>query len=63
MLIVWGIVMVCVAGLLVFGKYLDSKTDRYRQMSDKKVKEEIESVKDRTSKESYPTNINNHGPF
>lgn len=63
MIMFWGIVLIVVVGFLLFGFLLDRKTDRYKLMTDKKVKSDIESHKDEAQKQSYPTNINNTGPW
>ncbi|MBM7660529.1 uncharacterized membrane-anchored protein YhcB (DUF1043 family) [Bacillus mesophilus] len=58
----WVVVVIGVISVLVFGYLMDRRTDRYKTLSDKKVKEGIESIKDDTQKHN-PTNINHNGPF
>ncbi|KMJ57385.1 hypothetical protein AB685_15240 [Bacillus sp. LL01] len=57
-----GVVTLVVVSFLVFGYLLDRKTDRYKSMSDMKVKEGIESIKDEAQRQG-PANITKHlGP-
>lgn len=49
----WIIVIIVVVSFLLFGFLLDRKTDRYKSMSDKKVKE---GIKDETLKQGGPPN-------
>ena len=51
-----------VVSFLVFGYLLDRKTDRYKSISDKKLKEGIESIKDEAQRQG-PADITKHlGP-
>ncbi|WP_404469853.1 hypothetical protein [Sutcliffiella horikoshii] len=61
-MIFWIVVSIVVVAFLVFGYLLDRKTDRYKSMSDKKVKEGIESIKDEAQRQG-PADITKHlGP-
>lgn len=61
-MIFWIVVSLVVVSFLVFGYLLDRKTDRYKSISDKKVKEGIESIKDKTQRQG-PADITKHlGP-
>ncbi|MFE7064316.1 hypothetical protein ACFVAD_19485 [Sutcliffiella sp. NPDC057660] len=55
----WGIVFLFVVSFLLFGYLMDKRTDRYKSMNDKKMKEGIEAIKDETQKHHIPNN-NNH---
>ncbi|MGD6776695.1 hypothetical protein [Sutcliffiella horikoshii] len=61
-MIFWIVVSIVVVAILVFGYLLDRKTDRYKSMSDKKVKEGIETIKDEAQRQG-PADISKHlGP-
>lgn len=53
-MIVWGIVLFVVISLLIFGYLVDKKTDRYKEMSDKEMKQGIEQIKDKAEKMNPP---------
>ncbi|WP_417899907.1 hypothetical protein ABN702_06400 [Bacillus haimaensis] len=55
----WGIVFLFVISFLLFDYFLDKRTDRYKSMNDKKMKDGIEAIKDETQKHHNPNN-NNH---
>lgn len=50
----WGIILLAVLSLLLFGYLVDKKTDRYKEMSDKEIKEGIEHIKDETERLNPP---------
>ncbi|MCG1023180.1 hypothetical protein [Sutcliffiella horikoshii] len=52
----WGIILIIIVSFLLFGFLLDRKTDRYKSMSDKKVKDGIEGIKDETQRQGGPPN-------
>ncbi|MBE4909877.1 hypothetical protein IMZ08_17720 [Bacillus luteolus] len=58
----WIIVILVVASFLVFGLLVDRKTDRYKSIEDKNIKEGIETIKDDYQKQNHP-NKNQQGPF
>lgn len=61
-MIFWIVVSLVVVSFLVFGYLLDRKTDRYKSMSDKNMKEGIESIKDEAQRQG-PADITKHlGP-
>ncbi|MCT8139933.1 hypothetical protein H1D32_20865 [Anaerobacillus sp. CMMVII] len=59
---VWYLILLFVVSLLVLGYFIDRRTDRYKSVTDKKVKENIEKIKDETQKHN-PPNSNNIGPW
>lgn len=59
---VWIVVILVVTAFLVFGFLVDRKTDRYKLMKDKNIKEGIETIKDDYQKHN-PPNQNQQGPF
>ncbi|MFE8700014.1 hypothetical protein ACFYKX_05175 [Cytobacillus sp. FJAT-54145] len=54
---VWGFVLLSVVSLLLFGYFLDKKTDRYKSITDEKSKAGLEEIKDEAQKHN-PPNIN-----
>ncbi|MBD8070092.1 hypothetical protein [Bacillus sp. PS06] len=62
MIKLWGIVLISVVLLLLFGYLLDKTTNRYKQMNDKNAKEGLETIKDETQKNN-PPNSNQIGPW
>ncbi|MFC4323073.1 hypothetical protein [Litchfieldia salsa] len=54
MALVWIFVGLFIAVLLLFGYFLDKKTNRYKQISDKNVKDGQESIKDEAQKHNPP---------
>ncbi len=55
MTLIWGVVAAVIVGSLAFGYLVDRKSDRYKRMSDQKVKSGIEEIKDESQK-GLPTN-------
>lgn len=53
----WGFVLFFVVSFLLFGYFIDKKTDRYKLINDKKAKEGQEAIKDKAQKHN-PPNIN-----
>lgn len=54
MLLVWTFVGLFIVALLLFGYFLDKKTNRYKRISDKNAKEGLEEIKDETQKHNPP---------
>ncbi|QVY63449.1 hypothetical protein [Cytobacillus gottheilii] len=54
MVLVWSFVGMFVVALLLFGYFLDKKTNRYKRISDKNAKDSQELMKDEAQKHNPP---------